>query len=77
MYVLICQSFHKVAVNKLIGSNPGYVGMKRVAIELKQLRIRNIVYFFLDEIEKADPEIYNVFYRYLMKVSYDNSGTES
>jgi ATP-dependent Clp protease ATP-binding subunit ClpC len=55
----------KVAVNKLIGSNPGYVGYEEGGQLTEIIKNKKHCVLLLDEIEKADPEIYNIFLQVL------------
>lgn len=55
----------KVAVNKLIGSNPGYVGYEDGGQLTEIIKNKKHCVLLLDEIEKADPEIYNIFLQVL------------
>ena len=65
----------KVAVNKLIGSNPGYVGYEEGGQLTETIKNKKHCVLLLDEIEKADPEIYNVFLQVLDEgFLTDNSG---
>lgn len=65
----------KVAVNKLIGSNPGYVGYEEGGQLTNVIRNKKHCVLLLDEIEKADPEIYNIFLQVLDEgFLTDNSG---
>lgn len=65
----------KVAVNKLIGSNPGYVGYEEGGQLTEAIKNKKHCVLLLDEIEKADPEIYNVFLQVLDEgFLSDNSG---
>ena len=65
----------KVAVNKLIGSNPGYVGYEEAGQLTETIKNKKHCVLLLDEIEKADPEIYNVFLQVLDEgFLTDNSG---
>ena len=65
----------KVAVNKLIGSNPGYVGYEEGGQLTEAIKNKKHCVLLLDEIEKADPEIYNVFLQVLDEgFLTDNSG---
>ena len=68
--------FHdKTAVNKLIGSNPGYVGYEEGGLLTEAIKNRKYCALLLDEIEKADPEIYNIFLQVLDEgFLTDNSG---
>jgi len=65
----------KVAVNKLIGSNPGYVGYEEGGQLTEAIKNKKHCILLLDEIEKADKEIYNVFLQVLDEgFLTDNSG---
>lgn len=65
----------KVAVNKLIGSNPGYVGYEEGGQLTEAIKNHKHCVLLLDEIEKADPEIYNIFLQVLDEgFLTDNSG---
>jgi len=65
----------KAAVNKLIGSNPGYIGYEDGGILTEKIKNRKYCVLLLDEIEKADNDIYNVFLQILDEgVLTDNSG---
>jgi len=65
----------KVAVNKLIGSNPGYVGYEEGGQLTEAIKNKKHCVLLLDEIEKADPEIYNIFLQVLDEgFLTDNSG---
>ena len=55
----------KTAVNKLIGSNPGYVGYEEGGQLTEAVKNRKYCVLLLDEIEKADPEVYNIFLQVL------------
>lgn len=65
----------KVAVNKLIGSNPGYIGYEEGGQLTETIKNKKHCVLLLDEIEKADPEIYNIFLQVLDEgFLTDNSG---
>ena len=65
----------KTAVNKLIGSNPGYVGYEEGGQLTEAIKNRKYCVLLLDEIEKADPEVYNIFLQVLDEgFLTDNSG---
>lgn len=65
----------KVSVNKLIGSNPGYVGYEEGGQLTEAIKNKKHCVLLLDEIEKADPEVYNVFLQVLDEgFLTDNSG---
>ena len=51
------------SVSKLIGSPPGYVGYGEGGVLTEAVRHRPYSVVLLDEIEKADPEVMNVFYQ--------------
>lgn len=65
----------KVSVNKLIGSNPGYVGYEEGGQLTEAIKKKKHCVLLLDEIEKADPEVYNIFLQVLDEgFLTDNSG---
>jgi ATP-dependent Clp protease ATP-binding subunit ClpC len=65
----------KVSVNKLIGSNPGYVGYEEGGQLTETIKDKKHCVLLLDEIEKADPEVYNIFLQVLDEgFLTDNSG---
>ena len=51
----------KTSVNKLIGSNPGYVGFEEGGLLTEAVKNKKHCILLLDEIEKADGEIFNIF----------------
>jgi ATP-dependent Clp protease ATP-binding subunit ClpC len=51
----------KTGVNKLIGSNPGYVGYEEGGLLTEAVKNKKHCILLLDEIEKADDEIFNIF----------------
>ena len=51
----------KTSVNKLIGSNPGYVGFEEGGLLTESIKNKKHCILLLDEIEKADSEIFNIF----------------
>ena len=51
----------KTSVNKLIGANPGYIGYDEGGLMTEQIKNKKHCVILLDEIEKADPEVYNIF----------------
>lgn len=51
----------KTATNKLIGSNAGYVGYENGGLLTEAIKNKKHCVLLLDEIEKADNEIYNLF----------------
>ena len=65
----------KTSVNKLIGSNPGYVGFENGGQLTELIKNNKYCVLLLDEIEKADPEVYNVFLQVLDEGKLtDNTG---
>lgn len=65
----------KSAVNKLIGSNPGYIGYEEGGQLTEAIKNKKHCVLLLDEIEKADPEVYNIFLQVLDEgFLTDNSG---
>lgn len=64
-----------VSVNKLIGSNPGYVGYEEGGVLTESAKRKKHAILLVDEIEKADPQVYNVFLQILDEgFLTDNSG---
>ena len=55
----------KHSVSKLIGSPPGYVGFNDGGRLTKEVRERPFKVILFDEIEKAHPEIFNIFLQIL------------
>lgn len=55
----------KTSVNKLIGSNPGYVGYEDGGQLTEKIKHNKYCVLLMDEIEKADPEVYNLFLQVL------------
>ena len=53
----------KHTVSRLIGSPPGYVGYGEGGVLTEGIRKRPYSVVLLDEIEKADPEVMNLFYQ--------------
>lgn len=51
----------KTGVNKLIGSGPGYVGYEEGGLLTEAIKNKKHCILLLDEIEKADNEIFNIF----------------
>lgn len=51
----------KTGVNKLIGSNPGYIGYEEGGLLTEAIKNKKHCILLLDEIEKADNEIFNIF----------------
>ncbi len=55
----------KHSVSKLIGSPPGYVGYDDAGQLTEKIRRKPYSVILLDEIEKADPEVFNLFLQIL------------
>ncbi len=55
----------KHSISKLIGSPPGYVGFDDGGRLTKEVRERPFKVILFDEIEKAHPEIFNIFLQIL------------
>ena len=55
----------KIATSKLIGTSPGYVGYEDGSPFLNKIKNKPYSVILLDEIEKAHPEIFNVFLQIL------------
>ncbi|MFL1490752.1 AAA family ATPase [Pseudomonas antarctica] len=53
----------KHALSRLIGAPPGYIGYGEGGILTEAVRQRPYSVVLLDEVEKADPEILNLFYQ--------------
>jgi type VI secretion system protein VasG len=53
----------KHTVSRLLGSPPGYVGYGEGGVLTEAVRQRPYSVVLLDEVEKADPEVLNVFYQ--------------
>ena len=53
----------KHTVSRLIGSPPGYVGYGEGGMLTEAVRQRPYSVILLDEVEKADPEVLNLFYQ--------------
>jgi ATP-dependent Clp protease ATP-binding subunit ClpC len=51
----------KTASNKLIGANAGYVGYENGGLLTEAIKNKKHCVLLLDEIEKADKEIFNLF----------------
>lgn len=56
---------NETAVNKLIGSSAGYVGYEKGGLLTEAVKNKRYSVLLIDEIEKANPEIYNVFLQVL------------
>jgi ATP-dependent Clp protease ATP-binding subunit ClpC len=55
----------KIATSKLTGTSPGYVGYEDGSPFLNKIKNKPYSVILLDEIEKAHPEIFNVFLQML------------
>jgi len=53
----------KHTVSRLIGSPPGYVGFGEGGMLTEGVRVRPYTVVLLDECEKADPDVMNLFYQ--------------
>lgn len=58
-YIFIDMSEYtdKTAVNKLIGSNPGYIGFEKGGVLTEKIRKNPYSLILFDEIQKADPDV--------------------
>jgi type VI secretion system protein VasG len=61
--VNMTEFMEKHSISKLIGSPPGYVGYGEGGVLTEAVRHRPYSVVLLDEIEKADPEVMNLFYQ--------------
>ncbi|MDX1302268.1 type VI secretion system ATPase TssH [Photobacterium sp.] len=67
----------KHTVSRLIGSPPGYVGYGEGGVLTEAVRQRPYSVILLDEVEKADPEVMNLFYQIFDKgIVNDGEGRE-
>ena len=67
----------KHTISRLIGSPPGYVGYGEGGLLTEAVRQRPYSVVLLDEVEKADPEIMNLFYQVFDKgVLNDGEGRQ-
>ena len=65
----------RTSVNKLIGSSAGYVGYDEGGLLTEAIKNKKYCVLLLDEIEKADPQVYNIFLQVLDEgFLTDNSG---
>src|SRR5690606_11954102 len=65
----------KHTVSRLIGAPPGYVGYGEGGMLTEAVRQKPYSVILLDEVEKADPEVMNVFYQIFDKgVANDGEG---
>ena len=51
----------KTSVNKLIGASAGYIGYDEGGVMTEQIKNKKHCVILLDEIEKADKDVYNIF----------------
>ncbi len=67
----------KHALSRLIGAPPGYVGYGEGGVLTEAVRQRPYSVVLLDEVEKADPEVLNLFYQIFDKgLANDGEGRE-
>ncbi len=67
----------KHALSRLIGAPPGYVGYGEGGVLTEAVRRRPYSVVLLDEVEKADPEVLNLFYQIFDKgLVNDGEGRE-
>ena len=67
----------KHSVSRLIGAPPGYVGYGEGGMLTEAARQKPYSVILLDEVEKADPDVMNVFYQIFDKgVANDGEGRE-
>ncbi|GGC89966.1 type VI secretion system ATPase TssH [Halopseudomonas salina] len=67
----------KHSVSRLIGAPPGYVGFGEGGMLTEAVRQKPYSVVLLDEVEKADPDVMNVFYQIFDKgVANDGEGRE-
>jgi type VI secretion system protein VasG len=67
----------KHALSRLIGAPPGYVGYGQGGVLTEAVRQRPYSVLLLDEVEKADPEVLNLFYQIFDKgLANDGEGRE-
>ena len=67
----------KHTVSRLIGSPPGYVGYGEGGMLTEAVRQKPYSVILLDEVEKADPDVLNLFYQIFDKgVANDGEGRE-
>lgn len=65
----------KTAVNKLIGASAGYVGYNEGGLLTQAIKNKKHAVLLIDEIEKADDEVYNLFLQILDEgMLTDNTG---
>lgn len=67
----------KHTVSRLIGSPPGYVGYGEGGMLTEAVRQKPYSVILLDEVEKADPDVMNLFYQVFDKgIANDGEGRE-
>ena len=67
----------KHALSRLIGAPPGYIGYGEGGVLTEAVRQRPYSVVLLDEVEKADPEVLNLFYQIFDKgLANDGEGRE-
>ena len=67
----------KHSLSRLIGAPPGYVGFGEGGVLTEAVRQRPYSVVLLDEVEKADPEVLNLFYQIFDKgLANDGEGRE-
>lgn len=67
----------KHSISRLIGSPPGYVGYGEGGMLTEAVRQKPYSVILLDEVEKADPDVLNLFYQVFDKgVANDGEGRE-
>ncbi len=67
----------KHSVSRLLGAPPGYVGYGEGGMLTEAVRQKPYSVILLDEVEKADPDVLNVFYQIFDKgVANDGEGRE-
>ena len=66
------------SVSKLIGAPPGYVGYDQGGILTEQVNKNPYSVLLLDEIEKANPEIFNILLQVMDNgILTDSNGTQN
>lgn len=67
----------KTSVNRINGSNPGYVGYEDETFLVKALKKHNRFVLLLDEFEKSDEKVHNIFLQMFDEGRFtDNHGEE-
>lgn len=67
----------KTSVNRINGSNPGYVGYEDETFLVKALKKQNRFVLLLDEFEKSNEEVHNIFLQMFDEGRFtDNHGEE-